>query len=204
MPLYAYPPFPPERNRSLFFDDFLGTSYNDRVWAVTGTGSVTTIAQIGGRVRVRATAGNYYEFNFGGAPNWSVKNEARIAWYGGMVTPSGGTGGLVACGLASRVNPTNDFIRWSAIYGEYFHCAAFADGNKWEMDTDIKTDTNDHEFLIECTTDLVNFYLDGVLKGSCNTTNCITDDILQPYVYCLGDAVAADFNLCSVDVRGLR
>jgi hypothetical protein len=193
MPL-TIPPAYPDLLRAVFWDDFISASYNTRIWAVTGTGSAAVQSEIGGRVRVRATAANSYRFNHGDVGGFSVAGNCIIIWRGKM-TPATAASGLAMCGFQASTNPTTNYIRW--IYEPNAHanfrCSCVSGGVETISDSGVAGDNNDHEFMIECATGSINFYLDGVLKV--NITTNIPTGQLQPFIECTGSAaVVSDFN----------
>lgn len=203
MGLY-FPPIYADTSRVVFWDDFIQSSYNSRVWSVTGTGSVTSLDLIGGRLQIQATAGNTYRFNHGNYGAFSVANTAQVAWRGSMTVPNGGSGGSVECGLQASTNPTTNLICWKALRGTTnFQCICTSGGTSTTTDSGVAVDTNDHEFRIETATGTVNFYIDGILKVT--TTTNIPSGNLQPYVNCAGStSVAATTNMDWTQVTGSR
>ena len=203
MSLFALPAFPDPAN-AVFWDDFISATYNTRVWAVTGTGSITSLDQVGGRIRVRATAGNTYRFNHGNYGAYSVAAKAQVTWRTSLLVPTGGTGGSVECGLQATSNPTTNKICFQAIRGTAnYQCLCQSGGVGSPVDSGIAVDTNPHNFFIETLTGSVNFYIDGVLRA--NITSDIPSSTLQPYVNCAGSTtVVADANVDWVQVTGVR
>ena len=105
------PPAYPDPVTVIFYDDFVAASYNNRIWAVTGTGSITSLSSVGGRIRVRANAANSYRINHGNFGAYSVANRATVTWRGSM-TPATAANGLCECGFQSATNPTTGLIHW--------------------------------------------------------------------------------------------
>jgi hypothetical protein len=194
MPLFA-PPTYPDLLRAVFWDDFVAAGYNTRIWAVTGTGSITALSELGGRLRVRANAGASYRFNHGNIGGFSVAGKGMVLWRGKM-TPATAAAGLTHCGFQDVANPTTNYIRW--IYEPNAHanfrCSCMSGGVETITDSGVVGDNNDHEFRIECSTGQVLFFLDGLLKIT--TTTNIPATQLQPFVGGTGSAaVVSDFNI---------
>jgi hypothetical protein len=189
MPLYSTPLYP-DTGRVVFWDDFIMSSYDTRVWAVTGSGSVTSLNLVGGRIQIQATASNTYRFNHNNFGAFAVASNAQITWRGAMTRPTGGTGGTVECGLQATTSPTTNLICWKGLRGTTnFQCLCTSGGTTTTTDSGVAFDTNDHEFFIETVTGSVNFYLDGVLRATI-TTN-IPSGNMQPYVNCAGSTTLA-------------
>lgn len=193
MPL-VIPPAYPDLLRAVFWDDFLAAGYNNRIWAVTGTGSVLSLSSIGGRLRIRANAGASYRFNHGDVGGFTVGGNANIAWRGSM-TPAVASGGVCECGFQASTNPTTNFVRWqySPNANANFRCITTSGGVSTTTSSGVAGDNLDHEFRIECATGQVKFYLDGLLLVT-TTTNIPTGQ-LQPFVNCTGSAgTVSDFD----------
>jgi hypothetical protein len=194
MPL-TVPPTYPDLLRAVFWDDFVTTTYNNRIWAVTGTGSITSLSEIGGRIRVRANAGLSYRFNLGDVGNFTVAGKAAMVWRGSM-TPATAAGGLCHCGMQASTNPTTNYVRW--IYepnaSANFRCSCVNGGSETIQSSGVAGDNLDHEFRIECSTGVVLFYLDGILRYTNSASNIPTGQ-LQPFAACTGSAaVVSDLN----------
>jgi hypothetical protein len=203
MPL-VIPPAYPDLVRAVFWDDFLAASYNSRIWAVTGTGSIASQSSLGGRIRVRANAGASYRLNHGNIGAFTIGGAGQIAWKGSM-TPAVAASGLCECGFQGSTNPTTDLIRWQYApnTSANFQCICTAGGVSTTTSSGVAGDNADHEFRIECTTGQVLFLLDGVLRATI-VTNIPTGQ-LQPFVNCTGSAaVVSDFNADWVWVLGTR
>ena len=203
MPLYALPIYP-DTSRVVFWDDFIAASYDTRVWAVTGTGSVTSLGTVGGRIQIQATAGNTYRFNHNNFGSYAVASNAQVNWRGAMTRPTGGTGGTVECGLQAATNPTTNKICWQGLRGTTnFQCICMSGGTPSTADSGVAFDTADHEFFIETVTGSVNFYLDGVLRATIVAN--LPTGTLQPYVNCAGSTtIAASMNVDWIQAIGAR
>jgi hypothetical protein len=203
MPLYNAPQYP-DPLRVVYFEDFLGTTYDNRIWAVSGTGAIAPQNSANGRVLVTGNAANSYRLNHGNMGSFTVGNNVSCVWHGSMTRPASGTGGLVECGLQDATAPTTTAIKWSSVVGGiYFQCICINAGTATTVMSNITVDTADHDFRIEAITGSVNFYLDGVLKG--NITTNIPAGQLQPFCNCTGSTTtAATFNADSVLVIGIR
>lgn len=203
MPVYS-PPLYGDASQAVFWEEFVGSAYNSRVWTVTGTGSIASLAQLGGRIRVRGNAANTYRLNHGTFNSFSVAANAICTWRGAMTIPNGGTGGVVEVGLHDGSNPTTHRIIWQAARGTAnFQCICTNAGTSTTTSSGVAVDTNDHEFMIETVTGSVKFYLDGVLRVT--TTTNITANLLMPRVLCTGSStVVADFSADWVRVVGNR
>jgi hypothetical protein len=203
MPLYI-PPAYPDLVKAVFFDDFITSTYNTRIWAVTGTGSMAAQDVVGGVMRIQATATFSYRMNHNNYGSFSIGNNAQIAWRGAMHPPTAGTGGLVECGFQTSTNPTTNYIRWQYLRGTTnFQCICTSGGTSTTTDSGTAGDTNNHEFRIECVTGQALFYLDGILKATI-TTNIPTGN-LQPFANCTGSTTNVSyFDADWVDARGFR
>jgi hypothetical protein len=203
MPLYT-PPAYPDLFRAVFWDDWISATYNTRIWAVTGTGSITSLSSIGGRIRMRADAGASYRLNHGDVGGFSIGANANIIWRGSM-TPATASGGLCECGFQSSTNPTTNYIKWQYAPNTNgnFRCICTSGGTSTTVDSGVAGDNLDHEFRIETTTGQALFYLDGVLKATI-TANVPTGQ-LQPFVGCTGSSgTVSDFNADWVWALGNR
>jgi hypothetical protein len=198
------PTFSTDISKVLFVDDFVAASYNNRIWAVTGTGSITSLSSVGGVVRVRANAGASYRFNHGNFGSYSVAQQASITWYGSMI-PAVAAGGLSSCGLQSSTAPTTSYMAW--VYNPNtnanFTCICISAGTSTVFNSGITGNNLNHTFRIECYPGNVIFYFDNTLVTTI-TTN-ITANTLQPFVSCTGSAAAiSDFNADWVYALGDR
>jgi hypothetical protein len=184
-----------------FFDDFIGSLYNNRAWAVAGTGSFTDIDETGGVMRVRASSGATYTLDQGNNGAWSPAKGVSITWRGYCVP---GASGLVEVGMMSSTNETTDWIGWRYAPTENanFLCESAVGGVATTVNSGVAGDGNYHDFRIDITTGNVKFYLDGTLRATI-TTN-VTTDRLQPYVYNQGVGAVSDFNTDWVEVVGAR
>jgi hypothetical protein len=187
-----------------FFDDFVTSSYNSRIWSVTGTGSVTSIDNIGGRQRIRANANSAYAFDHGNMGAFSVEKNANITWLCSM-TPATGSGGLCECGFRATTNPTTNMIKWqySPNANANFRCICTSGGISTTVISDITGNNNDNEFRIECATGAILFYINGVLKATINTN--IPTGNLQPFANCNGSSTTvSDLNADWINAIGSR
>ena len=203
MPLYT-PVFYADPNTLVFFDDFAGSVYNSRIWAVTGTGSAAVQNTVSGRILITGNSGASYRFNHGNMGAFSVAQQAKVQWRGALIQPGGGTGGVAECGLQSTTAPTTTSVRWNRTRGTTnFQCYCQSGGTGAPVDSGVAADSSDHDFRIECYSGNILFYLDGTLRATI-TTN-ITADLLQPFVNCTGSTTtAATANMDYVDTRGNR
>lgn len=206
MPI-TIPPMYPNIHSVVFWDDFIGALYSNRIWAVTGTGSVAITDAVGGIALITANASSTYRFNHNNRGAFSVANTVTAHWRGSMTLPTAGTGGSVECGLQDTVAPTTTLICIQALRGtNNWQCITSNAGTATITDSNIAVDTNSHEFVVEGTSSLVNFYIDGV-RCATNTTN-IPLDRLQPYVNCAGStstgAAVSRFYANSILVIGGR
>jgi hypothetical protein len=203
MPVF-FPPSVADPSNVVFFDDFTGSVYNSRVWAVTGTGSAALQNSLSGRILITGNTGLSYRINHGNLGAFSVAQLAKVQWRGSLVSPASGTGGLAECGLQSTSAPTTTSVRWNRTRGTTnFQCYCQSAGTGSPVDSGVVADSNDHDFRIECYSGSVLFFLDGVLRATI-TTN-ITANQLQPFVNCTGSTLAAaTANMDYVDARGVR
>lgn len=212
MPLLLAQPYP-DPTRMVFFDDFHGLNYNNRIWAVTGTGGVDTLATVtGGRIRVSATASNTYIMHHGNVGAFSVASQSGVEWVGKPERPARGKGGYAECGLMST-QYTTSFMCWRATRSvTNYQCIASLSGTATTVDSGVAVDSSDHVFRIECrftaNPGYVYFYLDGVLRATVNSDTYISYDPLQPHLRCAGStstgAANAYFQACSVLAQGVR
>lgn len=188
-------------DRVYFFDDFVGANYANRIWAVTGTGSASTVDVLGGVLRVRANSGATYTLDQGNRGAWNAAKGVSIVWRGYCVP---GASGIVEIGMMSAPSETTDWIGWRYAPAENanFLCECGDGGVTTTVNSGVAGNGNYHEFRIDITTNKAEFYLDGTLRATI-TTN-VTSDRLQPYVYNQGVGAVADFFADWVEIVGAR
>jgi hypothetical protein len=162
--------------RCYFFDDFIGSLYDDRVWAATGTGGTITLyaSGVSGILQLRANANSYYYMHQSDYAAFNVANKFVATWR--FKLPS--TANIItSIGLFSAefyfVVLRNGATNWTA--------HTIDSGGETATDTGIAVDTNWHEVLIQAVAAGVEFWLDGVLVAT-NTTH-IPANNLQPHIY---------------------
>lgn len=163
-----------------FYDDFGGSTYDNAMWAVRGSGGSLAL-QTDGSLRVRATANLNYELYQNDLPDFSVAKLATItSRY--RLSSTASIQGETGFEAAAPDNTSN----WITIYydsavGANWQAQCASGGVTTTVDTGIVANTSYHEFRIECKTGSVVFFLDGTLVATI-TTN-IPTMLLQPYAY---------------------
>jgi hypothetical protein len=172
-----------DRNKARFFDDFIGTSYDNRVWgAVGGVGCTATYVApcIGGQLRFRCGANVTYELNQLDVTNYSAAKNAEVVWR--MKVPSRANLDEVRCGLEGNATyRPNTFIEFYLAATGNWKCYSQDQGSYAVVDTGVAYDANWHTFRIRVATGLCLFYIDEVLVAT--TLSYITAVNLQPFVY---------------------
>jgi hypothetical protein len=164
-----------------FFDDFVGSSYENRAWSERGSGGSISI-QAGGVVRVRATAGNTYEIYQGDMGDFSVAKRAKCTWLFKVSSLSSISGEVGFMGAYPSSATDWMCVIYSSAKGSNWYIQTATGGSVTELDTGVAADTGYHEATIECvSSSSIRYYIDGVFVGEL-TTN-ITTLGLQPYVY---------------------
>lgn len=168
-----------DRSICYFFDDFVGSNYDNRWWTGRGGGSLT--AQANGILRVRASNNNNYELYQGDLTDYSAEKNVVMTgrFYLSSTASADGGFGLEA---ASPSNATDWLcIVYSSTYPTAnWRIQSASGGSSTTTDTGIPVDTNWHEGRIEVTSSLITYYLDGRLLGTISSP--ITNLLLQPYV----------------------
>lgn len=159
------------------WDDFPGLLYDNRVWSVrSGAGSAAiNTSCIGGQLRVRANASNYYEV-YQSALQFSLAKRFQVTWRGKVVDL---TTSRSAWGMQVDANNRIEWIYSSAL-GANWRARSVASSTETVVDVGIAADTNWHEFKIIGITGLANFFLDNVSVATI-TTNLPTGT-LAPHV----------------------
>lgn len=177
-----------------FYDDFSGSLYDDRFWAVTGTGSVATIDGVGGIIQVRSNSNSSYFLGhnsfcaFSAAKNAVFETRFRVTNTASVYAEIGLSGTHYACILSN-----------SGAWNTYTSSA----GGNTSNASGISLDTSWHNIVISTNDTTVTFRLDGTIIGT-HTTNLPTSD-LQPYVYISNTAGATrDIELDYITVYGDR
>jgi hypothetical protein len=169
----------PDAVHAVFFDDFFGDLYDNQTWGVTGTGSAIMQDTDGGFLRIRATAGNMYEFNMGNIGNFAVANNFVCEWRG-KLRP--GTSVSAECGLEGAGDQSNNWICWQRANGTAnFLCQTGAPSGTTTTDSGVAADNNNHLFKIVGSPGIIQFFLDDVLITTILAN--ITASALQPYVW---------------------
>jgi hypothetical protein len=204
MPQISQPSNYADPSQVSFIDDFVQAAYNNRIWAVTGNGSVTQLNSAGGRILISANNNNSYRFNHGNFGAFSAAQFAQIIWRGTLVSPATGTGGLSECGFQSATAPTVQSMRWRSARGTTnFQCQCSDGAGTTTVDSGVIANTATHTFQILCSSTGVNFFLDGILRASILTN--ISTQQLQPFVNCTSsNNAAATSDMDYVDARGVR
>jgi len=198
------PPIIPNPIKAEYFDDFAGVSYENRLWTATGTGSITQLDALGGRVRIRGNTNNTYRIFHNAFGSYTVGANARAAIYGSM-TPAVGANGLCECGFQTAASPTLNYVKWQyePNASSFFKTVCMSGGTATITDSNVAGDNNNHRFEMVCSTGAVWFYLDGVLRMM--VINNIPAGSLQPFVGSTGSAAAvSDFNLDWLECTGDR
>ncbi len=163
-----------------FYDDFGGSLYSNIFWATRGTGGSLAL-QTDGSIRVRATSNNNYEMYQNDLTDFSVAKLCTITskFKIGSLSSMRGEVGF------EEASP-NQLTNWIALYydpdqNNNWQAACEDDDVSTIIDTGILADTNYHEFRIECTSSIVNFFIDGANVG--NITTNIPTGMLQPYTW---------------------
>lgn len=192
----------PDPRFTTFFDDFFSDLYDNEVWSVVGTGSLTMQSINGGVIRVRATAGNNYEMNLGNIGCYSVANDFTCEWRGSL-RPSGG-GGNAECGMEGAGDQATNWICWRSNPGlsANFLCETGSGGTSTTTDSGIPRDTNNHLFKIVGSSGVIQFFLDDV--PIVDLVSNITASQLQPYVWNVGGSGNSDALMDYVLVTGDR
>jgi len=141
------------------WDDFPGLLYNNRIWSTrSGSGSVAINATcIGGQIRVRGNASNYYEV-YQSALQFSLAKRFQVTWLGKVVDL---TTARSAWGMQTDADNRVEWLYSSAI-GANWQVRSVAATVETVTDTGIAADTNWHEFKIVGITGLIHFFLDNV------------------------------------------
>ena len=193
----------PDTAHPVFFDDFIGASYDDTVWSLTGA-TVTWQDATGGRILVRAPIGvASAEFYMGNNAAYSAATGLVVEWKGRMLPAA--TGGSSECGVDGAGDQGSNWIAWFYNPGASanFACQCGSTGGNTFRDSGIAGDNNEHVFRIVVNTGDVEFWLDGVFVLA--ITDNITTSLLQPYCWmsASGSAVS-DFNADYVLIAGGR
>jgi hypothetical protein len=172
-----------------FYDDFVGSNYDNRWWTGRGTGgSLATFDN--GILRVRANGGLQYELYQGDKPDFSL---AANAVHTSRWRISSLTGVSSEIGLeAASPNHTTDWLcfLYNSAYGANWQAQCGAGGSTTTVDTGVVANLSYHEFRIECSSTAVKFFLDGVLVATI-TTN-LTALLLQPHGYVVSTSNTED------------
>lgn len=176
------------------FDDFMGTSKNDFLWAISGV-DVAPQDAIGGRFLITsANTSSYGEMYLGNKGMFSIANHASVKWCG-ILTPGSGS---VECGIDGAGNQATEWICW--ITGSpNFRCQCGSGGSTSMIDSGVAMDGVDHVFEIITFTGFAQFFIDGVFKATINSN--VPTTALQPYVWVVGTGSA---NMDYVLVQGDR
>lgn len=169
-----------DRTVYYFYDDFVGSNYDNRWWTARGTGgSITT--QTYGIVRVRANANLNYEFYQNDLCDFSVAKLAvqTARWRISAASLMSGEVGFEAASPDSGSNWIC-FI-YDSDTGSNWYVQSASGGSVTTTNTGVAADTSYHEFKISCTSTELTFFLDGTLVATV-TTN-IPTNLLQPYVF---------------------
>ena len=177
-----------------FFDDFIGTSRNDFLWAISGV-DVAPQDAIGGRLLVTSTnPASYGEMYLGDKGNFSIAKHAHSIWRG-VLTPGNSS---AECGIDGAGNQSTEWICW--ITGSpNFRCQCGSGGNTSTINSGVAVDSLDHVFEIYTFTGFAQFFLDGVFITT--ITANVPTTTLQPYVWVVGTGTA---NMDYVLVQGDR
>jgi hypothetical protein len=186
----------PNPAQGVFFDDFIGSSYDSQTWSITGA-TITWLNQLGGRIQINAPIGvASATFAMTDVLNYSAATRIEIEWYGRMTPP---TGGNTECGVMSAGG--TEWVAWyyNPSTSANFRCQTSATNT----DSLVAGDNNDHLFEIIINTGVAEFWLDGVLRAT-NTTNVSTLG-LQPYAWLTASGTTAStMNMDFVKVTGNR
>ena len=200
MAIYSHNPFG-SSERALFVDDFPGATYHNRVWAVSGTGSVTSQPTIGGGVLLSATAGASYQLYFSTIRQFSAAQNAQITWRG-LMTPAASTG-IAEVGFMGSATTDIAAWRWAQGTSAQWICYTGAAGTFTTQLSGISADNSYHDFGIMLATGSAKFYLDGVLIQTVST-NVPTVD-LQPLAFATASAtVVSTINISKCVAYGDR
>lgn len=188
-----------------FYDDFVGSNYDNRWWTARGTGgSLSVSGVVGGILRVRATANNNYELYQNDLCDFSAAKTVVLTcrfYFPSTASMDGGIG-LEA---ASPTNATDWLcIKYSSTFGTAnWRIESASGGSSTTTDTGIAVDTNWHEARIEVTSSLITYFLDGRLLGTISSP--ISTALLQPYVGVVSRTGATkDVNVDWMEVYGQR
>lgn len=184
-----------ERTRCSFYESFNGSLYDNRFWAVTGSGSLTLLAAgTNGVAQLRANASSNYSLAQGGLCAFSVAKSALF--WSRFKLPSAASV-YVEIGLLSSSQYA--VIRSNVTWRSYTSDA----GGSTTYDSGVALDTEWHEVEIRTRSGNIDFLFDGVLWTP-HTTNLPTED-LQPFFY-VGSSIAAtkDLYIDTVLVEGDR
>lgn len=199
MPIYSQSSF--DLNKVYFSDDFVCGLYNNRTWAVTGTGSATVISDIDAYCRIRGNAANTYRFNHGNIGAYSVTNQASIIFRASLIP--GTTVGISRLGFTGTTNPLTSGVEWLSEQGQTnFRYRSGNAGTYTTQDSGVARDTNIHEFKIQCVSGTISFWLDSAFIG--NITANITAENLQPSAISTGSTNQSDTNIYYVEATGNR
>jgi len=170
-----------------FYDDFVGSNYDNRWWTGRGGGGSLT-AQADSILRIRATANTNYELYQNDLCDFSVAKNAihTSRWRVSSLTSMSGEVGF------EPTTPDNATDWLAFIYnsdiGANWQAQSAAGGVTTTIDTGVAADTSYHEFRIETTSGTLKYFLDGVLVATI-TTN-ISALLLQPYCWVVSKTAA--------------
>lgn len=193
----------PDLDHPVFFDDFLGASYDNTVWSLNGV-TITWQNAIGGRILIRTPIGvGSAEFYMGNNAAYSAATRVTVEWKGSMIPAA--TGGNTECGAEGSGDQSGNWIAWYYNPGTSanFQCQCGSTGGNTFVNSGIAGDNNEHRFRIVISTGIAEFWLDG--RFILAITSNVTTSRLQPYVWGTGSSTTpSDFNADYVLITGDR
>lgn len=159
------PVYPDTRRRKIVFcDDFVGSNYANKSWAVYGTGSVTKLDALGGQVRIRGNNNVTYNFLQDGLLHITPSKNVYIEWRASLVPPSGGAA-AVGC-LGDIFTSADNYVRISYDRGggsANFMCMAMNSSQGFVSESSgVTANTAFHRFGIEIATGYICYFIDNV------------------------------------------
>jgi len=167
----------PDLNKAIFYDDFMGTNYDNETWYVVGTGTAPPQVNLGGVFKLFPSIRNDFLMSMTGA-EWSVAANLQIEMRV-KAEPAAGLSSYVEFGVQQTPTGT-DYIGVRCTNDATFpNFMGVCNGTAYDLG--VARDTAWHTYRITCSTGLIHWYIDGVRKAARTAT--IPANVLAPFMY---------------------